>query len=176
MIKKLLYLCIAVTMVTSCNSDDPEDILTTKPDVTEQDVVSPELKTRIDAYTYPPIGGCAVAKIVETDNHDYQIAFGSGGDFTIKLEVNKSDKEDEWFAINDKNNVVGTPTITIEDADGQFLKAPKVQTNGEIFGGLRVGEGVTSCISVSVEVVTSASPQSTKTLTRKIYVTQKYGQ
>lgn len=176
MIKKLLYLCIAATIATSCKADEPDMVLGNIPDVTELDVVGSELRTRIDAYTYPPIGGCAIAKIVELGNQDYKIAFGSGGDFTIKLEVNKSGKEDEWFAINDKNKVVGTPTITIEDADGQFKKAPKVQTNGEIFGGLRVGEGVTSCITVSVEVVTSASPQSTKTLTRKIYVTQNYGQ
>lgn len=174
MIKKLLHICFAATMIVSCNTNDPEKVPGTSTNVTQQDVVSLDLKTRIDAYAYPPIGGSPIVKIVEMDNHDYQIAFGCDGDFTIKLEINKSDEENGWFAINDKNNVVGTPTIAIEDTDGQFLNAPKVEANGELFGRLRFGEGVSSCITVSMEVVVSTSPQVTQTLTCKIYVTQKY--
>lgn len=168
-----LSLLLAPAMLTGCSADNPEETPDTRPNAAGLDTAKGELRTRIDAFAYPPIGGRGAAEIVETEEHDYHIAFGCSGEFSIILQASRTDNADGWFAINDANNIAGAPTITVEDPDGQFVAAPQILPNGEIFGKMRDRKGITSCITVSVEVTTGTSPQTTETLSRRIFITQE---
>lgn len=127
----------------------------------------------LEARNYPPIGGYPQAEINELEGQEFLVVFTGGGDFTIRPYLRKYYDGSDWFSIDDNTKVSGTPTITVEDAQGLFLKAPALTASGEINGRMKAAAGRKACVTISVDVIESTSPLLTKTLTRKIYVTQK---
>lgn len=133
---------------------------------------------RLEAHTYPPIGGYPEAEIEETESNEFVVKFDGGGDFSIRPFVQKFSDGEEWFGIDNTEKVVisqvagsESPKITVDDPNGIFTTTPKLTTTGEIRGRMAVASGKTACITIKVDVKTSESV--TKTLTRKIFVTQK---
>lgn len=128
---------------------------------------------RLEAFTYPPIGGYPEAEISETESNEFVVVFDGGGDFSIRPFIRKFNDADNWFGIDNTSKIKGLPTITVEDLDGIFLTEPTLNATGEIRGRMKVASGKKAIITVSATVITSTSPLMTKPLTRKIYVTQK---
>lgn len=128
---------------------------------------------RLEARSYPPIGGYPEAEIEETASNEFVVTFHGGGDFSIRPFIRKYSDGSEWFGIDDKAQISGTPTVTVDDPMSLFTKTPELKATGEIIGRMRVYAGYTACITVTADVVISNSPLVTKTLKRKIYVTQK---
>lgn len=128
---------------------------------------------RLEAHTYPPIGGYPEAEISETESNEFVVVFDGGGDFIIRPFIRKFNDGLNWFGIDDTSKISGAPTITVDDTDGIFLTAPALNASGEIRGRMRVASGKNATITLTTKVITSTTPLMTKTLTRKIYVTQK---
>lgn len=128
---------------------------------------------RLEAHTYPPIGGYPEAEIRETESNEFVVVFDGGGDFTIRPFIRKFGDDDNWFGIDNKAKISGTPTITVEDTDKIFLTSPKLTETGEIRGRMKVAPGKNANITISLRVITSTTPLMTKEMTRKIFVTQK---
>lgn len=131
-----------------------------------------EWQMRLEARTYPPIGGYPEAEIEDGDN-EFVVTFTGGGDFSIRPFIRKFGDGSEWFGIDNTAKVVGDPTITVTDPDNIFSTAPRLKSTGEILGRMKVATGLKATIDLTVTVATSTSPLVTKTLTRKIFVTQK---
>lgn len=136
-------------------------------------VVFTDWQMRLEALTYPPIGGYPEAEISELESNEFVVAFDGGGDFSIRPFIRKFGDADNWFGIDNTTRISGTPTITVDDTDGIFLTAPALTSTGEIRGRMKVASGQHATITVTAKVITSTTPLTTKTLTRKIYVTQK---
>lgn len=128
---------------------------------------------RLEAFTYPPIGGYPEAEISETESNEFVVAFDGGGDFSIRPFIRNTGDSSDWFGVDNTEKVVGTPTISVEDTDGIFISQPAMNELGEIRGRMNVVSGKKACITISVRVITSTTPYMTKVLTRKIFVTQK---
>lgn len=126
---------------------------------------------RLEARSYPPIGGYPEAEIEELEDNEFVVFFKGGGEFSIRPFIRKYGDGSDWFGIDDKKMVVGTPTISVEDLSNLFQKTPSLTNSGEIIGTMRAYPGLTACITISLQVNVSATI--TKTLKRKIYVTQK---
>lgn len=130
-------------------------------------------QVRLEARSYPPIGGYAEAAVEEKSSDEFVVTFTSGGDFVIRPFIRKYGSEDGWFGIDEKTKVIGNPVVTVDDRDNLFLSKPELKSTGEIIGRMNIHSGINACVTVSVNVATSTSPLVTKTLTRKIYITQK---
>lgn len=128
---------------------------------------------RLEAHTYPPIGGYPEADIDEVESNEFVVKFDGGGDFSIRPFIRKFNDGDNWFGIDNTSKISGTPVITVDDTDGIFLTAPSLNATGEIRGRMKVASGKHATITLTATVITSTTPLLTKTLTRKIYVTQK---
>lgn len=131
---------------------------------------------RLEARTYPPIGGYPEADIDEKQNNEFLVNFQGGGEFTIRPFIRKYYAGEDWFGIDNKLRVVGTPTITVQDNDNLFATQPVLKPTGEIIGKMNVRKGISACITITVTVkdgVDSDGNDILKPLTRKIYVTQK---
>lgn len=142
---------------------------------------------RLEARTYPPIGGYPEAEIEETESNEFVVKFDGGGDFSIRPFIRKFNDGDNWFGIDNTSKVIvnnlpgmpapapGTesPVITVTDTDGIFLTAPHLTATGEIRGRMKVASGKHATITLTARVITSTSPLMTKLLTRKIFITQK---
>lgn len=136
-------------------------------------VIFTDWQLRLEALTYPPIGGYPEAEISETESNEFVVVFDGGGDFMIRPFIRKYNDGLNWFGIDDTSKISGAPTITVDDTDGIFLTAPALNASGEIRGRMRVASGKNATITLTTRVITSTSPLMTKPLTRKIYVTQK---
>lgn len=141
-------------------------------------IIFSDWQMRLEAHTYPPIGGYPEAKIEETVGNEFMVKFDGGGDFSIRPFIRKISEGDAWFGIDNAEKVVidktagsESPKITFDDPDGIFITAPALTASGEIRGKMKVVSGKTASITIEVKVKTSAS--GTKTITRKIFVTQK---
>lgn len=128
---------------------------------------------RLEALTYPPIGGYPEADISETESNEFVVVFEGGGDFMIRPFIRKFNDGDNWFGIDNTAKISGVPTITVDDTDGIFLTEPTLTPTGEIRGRMKVASGKNAIITITAKVITSTTPLTTKTLTRKIYVSQK---
>lgn len=128
---------------------------------------------RLEAHTYPPIGGYPEAEIQETESNEFVVKFDGGGDFVIRPFIRKFNDAENWFGIDNKAKISGNPTISVEDNDNIFITQPALNELGEIRGRMKVASGKTATITISATVITSTPPTMTKTLTRKIFVTQK---
>lgn len=132
-----------------------------------------EWQMRLEARSYPPIGGYAEADVEESESNEFVVSFKGGGEFVIRPFIRKYYDESDWFGIDNKAKVVGTPTITVDDSESLFLTSPSLSNSGEILGKMNIAQGKKACIEIAVDVATSTSPLITKTLKRKIFVTQK---
>lgn len=135
-----------------------------------------EWQMRLEARTYPPIGGYPEADIEDSGSNEFVVKFDGGGEFSIRPFIRKVSEGDNWFGIDNTAKISGTPTITVDDTDGIFLTEPTITQTGEIRGKMKVASGKKAGITLTVKVVTSAfgvTPITTKILTRKIFVTQK---
>lgn len=128
---------------------------------------------RLEARTYPPIGGYPEAEIEEGESNEFVVTFTGGGDFSIRPFIRKFGDGSDWFGIDNTVKISGTPTIIVDDPNDLFLTAPTLKSTGEILGRMKVATGKKATIELTAKVVVSASPLVTKTLKRKIYVTQK---
>lgn len=129
---------------------------------------------RLEARSYPPIGGYPEADIDETSSNEFIVTFMGGGDFSIRPFIHKYSDGDNWFGIDNKEKVDGPPVIDIEDTDGLFSVSPVLTSTGEIKGRLNHDKaGKKACVTISLNAITNTSPVITKTLTRKIFITQK---
>lgn len=128
---------------------------------------------RLEARTYPPIGGYPEAEIEETESNEFVVKFDGGGEFSIRPFVRKFSDGDNWFGLDNTAKIQGTPVITVDDTDGIFLTEPTLNATSEIRGRMKVAPGKQAIITLTVKVITSTSPLVTKVLTRKIFVTQK---
>lgn len=129
---------------------------------------------RLEARTYPPIGGYPEAEIDELASNEFVVKFDGGGDFSIRPFIRKFSDGSDWFGIDNTAKISGTPTITIDDPDHIFTTTPSLTSTGEIRGKMAVASGKKATITISAKVITATTPSLvTKTLTRKIYVTQK---
>lgn len=126
---------------------------------------------RIEARTYPPIGGYPEAEIDENESNEFVVKFEGGGDFSIRPFIRKFGDDSGWFGIDNTAKISGTPAITISDPDNLFETAPALKSTGEILGKMKVLSGKTATITITVNVLTS--PGVAKELERKIFVTQK---
>lgn len=144
-------------------------------------IVFSEWHMRLEARNYPPIGGYPEAEILEDNSNEFTITFQGGGEFTIRPFIRKYYDGSDWFGIDHKTKIKGTPTITVEDGSLLFTTAPHLTESGEIIGKMRILPGRKACVTITVEVIENADevladptkPLVTKPLTRKIYVTQK---
>lgn len=127
---------------------------------------------RLEARTYPPIGGYPEADIDEDESNEFVVKFQGGGDFSIRPFIRKVTEGDNWFGIDNTARISGTPTLTVDDTNGIFQTAPTITNTGEIRGKMYIAPGKKACITLTVKVITNDSPLVTKTLTRKIFVTQ----
>lgn len=137
-----------------------------------------EWQMRLEARSYPPIGGYPEAGVQETSDNNFIVTFQGGGDFSIRPFIRKYFDGSDWFGIDDNTKVEGAPIITVDDPTHLFTTTPNgspiLTTTGEIRGKMNSNvSGLSACITISVNVITKTSPKETKTLTRKIYVTQK---
>lgn len=128
---------------------------------------------RLEARTYPPIGGYPEAEIEETESNEFVVKFDGGGEFSIRPFIRKFSDGDNWFGLDNTAKIQGTPVITVDDTDGIFLTEPTLNATSEIRGRMKVAPGKQAIITLTVKVITSTSPLVTKVLTRKIFVTQK---
>lgn len=135
-----------------------------------------EWQMRLEARTYPPIGGYPEAEISESESNEFIVVFQGGGDFVIRPFIRKTTDGDNWFGIDNTLKIHGTPTIIVRDTDGIFNTQPTLTKTGEIIGNMKVASFKKASIEISVDVITSApgvTPMTTKNLKRKIFVTQK---
>lgn len=128
---------------------------------------------RLEARTYPPIGGYPEAEVDEAGSNEFVVRFDGGGDFSIRPFIRKFNDGDNWFGIDNTAKVQGTPTISVDDPEGLFITEPALNSTGEIRGRMAVASGKQATITITAKVITSTTPLLTKTLTRKIYVIQK---
>lgn len=157
---------------TNLDGDKDNDIMIRRNDWLRIPVDLSSWQMRLEARTYPPIGGYPEAEIEDGDN-EFVVTFTGGGDFSIRPFIRKFGDGSEWFGIDNTAKVVGDPTITVTDPDNIFSTAPRLKSTGEILGRMKVATGLKATIDLTVTVATSTSPLVTKTLTRKIFVTQK---
>lgn len=136
-------------------------------------VVFSDWQMRLEAHTYPPIGGYPEAEIDELESNEFVVKFDGSGDFAIRPFIRKRLDGSAWFGLDERTKVAGAPVITIEDRSLMFLKTPEFKSTGEILGTMRTSKGNSATINISVDVVVSEAPYVTKTLQRKIFVTQK---
>lgn len=131
-----------------------------------------EWQMRLEVHSYAPIGGYPDAVIDENESGEFVAKFKSGGKFTLRPFIRKHYEGNPWFGVVEKGKVQGPPTIAIS-GDDLFEVVPALTSTGEIVGKMRTGKG-TACITLSVNVIESTTPSlTTRTLTRKIYVTQE---
>lgn len=163
---------------SNLDGDKDKDVMIRRNDWLRIPIDLSSWQMRLEARTYPPIGGYPEAEIEETESNEFVVKFDGGGDFSIRPFVHKYSDGEEWFGIDNTEKVVisqvegsESPKITVDDPDGIFTTTPKLTTTGEIRGRMAVASGKTACITIKVDVKTSESV--TKTLTRKIFVTQK---
>lgn len=128
---------------------------------------------RLEARSYPPIGGYAEAEIDEAGSDEFVVAFRGGGDFVIRPFIRKYYDGSAWFGIDDPTKIVGSPEIIVEDGvSALFINQPALASTGEIVGKMGVFPGRSACVTIRVKVIETSSPLVTKTLSRKIYITQ----
>lgn len=133
-----------------------------------------EWQMRLVARSYPPIGGYAETELDEQNSDEFVVTFVGGGDFVIRPFIRKYYDGSEWFGIDEKTKIVGTPTIEVTDGPSKlFINDPVLTETGEIMGTMGVFPGRSACVTLQVNVVESNDPLVTKTLKRKIYITQK---
>lgn len=128
---------------------------------------------RLEAVHYPPIGGYPEADIDVDNSSEFVVTFHGPGDFAIRPFVRKYFEAAEWFGIDDRTKVIGAPVITYEDPDHLFAKVPSFTHSGEIIGRMNLKPGKQAVLTVSLDVKQSDEPLVTRTIKRKIYVTQK---
>lgn len=157
---------------TNLDGDNDNDVMIRRNDWLRIPIDLVDWQMRLEAYTYPPIGGYPEADIDEVAGNEFVVVFEGGGEFSIRPFIRKSGVTD-WFGIDNKAMVYGSPTIDVDDPDGLFNTFPTLRPTGEIRGKMNVDPTKSSIITLSVEVITNDSPLVTKTLTRKIFVTQK---
>lgn len=133
-----------------------------------------EWQMRLEARCYPPIGGYPETQVEETESDEFVVTFSGGGDFVIRPFIRRYYDGSDWFGIDDKSKVSSTPVIVVEQGeDHLFTKEPFLSETGEILGTMGSFSGRTASVTIRINVVESASPLVTKTLTRKIFITQK---
>lgn len=136
-------------------------------------IVFADWQMRLEAHSYPPIGGYPEAEVEETSSNEFKVLFTGGGDFTIRPFIRKFSETNLWFGIDNKSKVDGVPTISVDNSEGLFVVVPTLSPTGEINGRMNMAPGKKAVITVSLKVITNASPKITKTLTRKIFIIQK---
>lgn len=139
-----------------------------------------EWQMHLEAYSYPPIGGYPEAEIDEEEGNEFVVHFLTPGEFSIRPTLRRYYDGSDWFGIDEHTYVSGTPTITVSDPNLIFLNEPSLSGSGEILGCLRsAGVGGRALVTISVDVITNPDAVArgeaavTRTLTRKIYITQK---
>lgn len=159
---------------TNLDGDDDQSPFIRRNDWIHIPIDLGDWQMRLEARSYPPIGGYPEADIDETSSNEFIVTFLGGGDFSIRPFIHKYSDGDNWFGIDNKEKVDGTPVIDIEDTDGLFSVSPVLTSTGEIKGRLNHDKaGKKACVTISLNVITNTSPVITKTLTRKIFITQK---
>lgn len=156
---------------TNLDNDDDRSPFIRRNDWIRIPISFSDWQMRIEARTYPPIGGYPEAEIDENESNEFVVKFEGGGDFSIRPFIRKFGDDSGWFGIDNTAKISGTPAITISDPDNLFETAPALKSTGEILGKMKVLPGKTATITITVNVLTS--PGVAKELERKIFVTQK---
>lgn len=128
---------------------------------------------RLEAVHYPPIGGYPEADIDMDNSVEFVVTFHGPGDFELRPFVRKYFGSAEWFGVNDPTKVVGAPVITFEDPDHLLAKVPVFSKSGEIICRMNLKPGKQAILTVALDVKQSEEPLVTRTIKRKIYITQK---
>lgn len=124
---------------------------------------------RLEARSYPPIGGYPEAEI-ENQTNEFQVKFRYQGDFSIRPALRKYGTTD-WIYLDD-TSVIDSYTFTVDTtSDGYsniFSKMPTKKTN-EIVGAIKSSTHGTALVTLTINIKISDSV--TRTLTRKMYIT-----
>lgn len=126
---------------------------------------------RLEARSYPPIGGYPEVEIEEDESNEFTVTFKTAGDFSIRPFIRKFYDGSDWFGI-DSEKIKGTPAIDITGETTIFTTQPSIASTGEILGALGTGNGK-ALVTITVDVFTDAGKTVSKTLTRKIYIVKK---
>ncbi|MBQ0048963.1 MAG: hypothetical protein KBT12_01800 [Bacteroidales bacterium] len=138
-----------------------------------------EWQMRLEARSYPPIGGYPEAEFDQTESNEFVVIFDGGGECSIRPFIRQYGDPTGWFGLDSQTRISGEPVITLDDPDHLFLSEPELDKSGEIRGVLDIAPGTFACITLTADVFTSTpdtdtpAERVTKRLTRKIYVTQK---
>lgn len=129
-----------------------------------------DYELRLEALSYPPIGGYPEAEVSAAGKSEFSVKFMSGGDFVIRPYLRKYGTED-WFTLGD-NSKVESYSIEVDYTSpglaNIFTKAPKM-TAGEILGTLRLNVTGTVLVTLKVQLKPGLSSVS-QTVTRKLYL------
>lgn len=123
---------------------------------------------RLEAYTYPPIGGYPQVGI-EEDNDEFKVTFSECGKFCIRPFIRKYGTTD-WKYLDD-TSVIESYTINVDTTSPGytdiFKTAPAKQGN-EIIGVIQSGAHGTALVTTTVNIKIGSGV--TRSLTRKIYL------
>lgn len=137
-------------------------------------IVFSDWQMRLEAVSYPPIGGYPEAEVDETSSDEFVVTFSNPGPFSIRPYIRRLSESTDWFGIDNKQVIHGTPTITLPEEDKALFETnglPTLKPTGEITGALRTGIAGTAHLTLSVDVIESTTPTLvTKTLTRKLFL------
>lgn len=128
---------------------------------------------RLEARSYPPIGGYPEAEIDELSSHEFRVNFKEPGDFSILPFIRKYGTDD-WKYLDD-TSVIQSYTFTVDtDPAHGFAdifrdgKSPAKKAN-EIVGSIKSDAHGSALVTITINIHDGAGI--TRTLTRKMYIT-----
>lgn len=127
---------------------------------------------RLEARSYPPIGGYPDVVVEEDESNEFTVTFSSPGDFVLRPFFRKFFDGSDWFGIDNADRIAETPVISISGDVSVFAEVPSIKSTGEILGIISSTDG-TAVVTMTAKVYTNAEKTVTRTLTRKIYIIKK---
>lgn len=128
-----------------------------------------EWQLRLEARSYPPIGGYPEAEVTG-ESDEFNVKFRYMGEFSIRPSLRKYGTTD-WIYLDD-TSVVESYDLTVDTtSDGltDIFKKKPVKKGSEIIGTIKSGVKGTALVTLTVHIDDGTGFK--RTLTRKLYIT-----
>lgn len=136
-------------------------------------VVINEWVLRLEALSYPPIGGYPEAKVDADNSGNFHVTFSSPGDIALSPVIHKFYSPSDYFYLNDPTRVVSytlEPKPAWNATNSILASEPKLDhITGQIITTLNDKKGAVE-LTLTVTFKSSLDPVATKTMTSQILI------
>lgn len=157
-----------VAVGTNLDGDDDQSPFIRRNDWIRIPIDLGDYELRIEARSYPPIGGYPEAE-TEDQNDEFKVKFKYQGEFSIRPSVRKFGTND-WIYLDD-SSVIQDYTLTVDTtSDGltNIFSKPPTKQGSEILGVIASGAEGTALVTLTINI--KVAPGVIRTMSRKLYI------